>query len=95
MTCAPETVHHDGRVIVEEGHLGLKAGSRCSSRTHLALYGLEDMELQHEEHGFDDTGALCVPVTEYQRMKSHPHLCQLTLLETKKTFQWRIDLRMP
>ena len=38
----------DGRVIVEEGPLGLKAEMVCSTRNHLAPYWLEEVELQHE-----------------------------------------------
>ena len=46
-----DPVYNDGRVIVEEEHLGLKAELICSTTKYLAPYRLEEVELQHVEHG--------------------------------------------
>ena len=63
-----DPVYDDDRNIVEEGHLGLKAESRCSERKHLAPYGLKEVELQHDGHRLDAAGgALHVPLMEYKR----------------------------
>ena len=35
-----DPVYDDRRIIVEEGHLGLTAESRCSTKEHLAPYRL-------------------------------------------------------
>ena len=60
-------MHDDGRIIVEEGHLALNAESRCSTRRHLAHYGLEEIELQHEKCRLDAAGALYVSLTGYRQ----------------------------
>ena len=59
-------MYDDGRIIVEEGHVALKAESRCSTLRHLAPYGLKDIEL-HEKHKLDAAGTLYVPLTEYRQ----------------------------
>ena len=48
-----DPVYVDGRIIVEEGHLGLKAESRCSTKKHLAPYGLQEFELQQKGSRLD------------------------------------------
>ena len=42
-----DLTYRDGRVVVEEGHLGLKAEMVCSTRKHLRPYGLEKVELPY------------------------------------------------
>ena len=54
-------MYDDGRIIVKEGHLGLKAESRCSTRKHMTLYGMEEIELQHKECKLNAAGALYAP----------------------------------
>ena len=54
------------RILVEEGHLGLKAESRCSTKKHLASYGLQEVELQQKGARLDAAGALYVPLAEYK-----------------------------
>ena len=53
-----DSVYDDGLVVVEEGHLGLWAESICSTRKHLAPYGLQEAEIQHDGHKLDAAGAL-------------------------------------
>ena len=62
-----DPLYDDDRTIVEEGHLALKAQLRCSTRRHLAPYGLEEIEVQHEEPRLDAAGALYVTLTEYDQ----------------------------
>ena len=45
-----DPVYINGRVIEEGGRLGLKVESSCSTTRHLAPYGFEEAELQHEGH---------------------------------------------
>ena len=35
-----------GRMITQEGHIALKNDMKCSTRKHLAPYGLEEVELR-------------------------------------------------
>ena len=42
------SIDDDGRIIVEQGHLGLMTKSKCSTRKILASYGQKEVELQHE-----------------------------------------------
>ena len=51
---------------MEEGHLALKDELIFSTRRHLAPYGLEEVELQHDERKLDTAGALYVSLTEYK-----------------------------
>ena len=39
-------VYDDGRMSVEEGHLALEDERKCSTRTYLAPYGLEEIEFR-------------------------------------------------
>ena len=83
-----DPVYDDGRIIVEEGHLGLKVESICSTMKHLARE--VEVKLQHEGRRLDAACALYLPLTEYK--SSNPithHLCQLTLLEIKEISQER------
>ena len=59
-----DPLYKDGRIIVVEGHLGLKADMVWSTRIHLAPYGLDEVELQHKGHSLDAGGALHVPLAE-------------------------------
>ena len=59
--------YDDGRIIKEEGQLGLKAESRCSTRKHLAPYGLEKVEIQHEGCRLGAAGVLYMSLTEYKQ----------------------------
>ena len=61
-----DLVYDDGWTIVATGHLGLKAESIWSMGRHLAPYGLEEVELQHEGCRLDAAGALYVSLTEYK-----------------------------
>ena len=61
-----DPVYDDGRIIVEEGQLGLKTESRCSTKKHLAPYGLQEVELQQKGSRLDSAGALYGPLTEYK-----------------------------
>ena len=36
-----DPIYDDGRIIVEERHLGLKAEPRCSMKKQLAVHGLQ------------------------------------------------------
>ena len=42
------TIYDSWRMIMEEGHLALQDEMKCSTRKHLAPYGLEEVELQQE-----------------------------------------------
>ena len=50
--------------------MGLKVELRCSTTRHLALYGFEEAELQHEGHTLDAAGAIYILLTKYKR--PHP-----------------------
>ena len=78
---------------MKEGHLGQKAEPRCSTRKHLALYGLEKAELQLEGHGLVFR---YVPLTEYRR--PNPVTTSSLSVDTtgdKKIFQRKIGSRVP
>ena len=62
-----DPLYDDGRVILEEGNLDLKAESRCITRKHRGLYVLEEVELQQEGHRLEAAGALYVPLLDYKR----------------------------
>ena len=87
-------VCNDGRVIIEEEHLGRKAELRCSTRNYLAPKGLEELELQHEGHRLDLAGTLYVPLTENMRQNLAILLPVDKTPGNKEIFQWRMGLRM-
>ena len=51
---------------MEEENLALKYDLKCITRKHLAPYGLEEIELQHDRQRLNAAGALYVPLTEYK-----------------------------
>ena len=51
---------------MEDGHLALKDEMKFSTRGHLAPYGLDAMDLQHNGRKLDAVGALCVSLVEYK-----------------------------
>ena len=63
-----EPIYDSGRMIVEEDHRALKDEMKFSTRRHLAPYGLEKVELQHDGWKLDAAGALYVSLTEYKAM---------------------------
>ena len=91
-----DPVYDDSRIIVEKGQLAPKAESRCRTRRHLAPYGLEEIELQHEKPRLDAAGALYVPITEY-RQSDPVTRSPLSIVtpETRGAFRWKTGLRMP
>ena len=63
-----EPIYDSGRIIVEEDHRALKDEMKFSTKRHLAPYGLEKVELQHDGWKLDAAGALYVSLTEYKAM---------------------------
>ena len=63
-----ELNYESERMIVEEGHLALKDEMKFSTRRHIAPYGLEEVQLQHDGQKLDAAGALYVSLTEYKAM---------------------------
>ena len=63
-----EPIYDSRRMIVEEGHLALKYEMEFSTRRDLALYGLEEVELQHDRRKLDTAVVLYVSLTEYKAM---------------------------
>ena len=61
-----EPIYDSGRMIMEDDHLALLDGMKFSTRRHLAPYGLEAMELQHDGRKLDAAGALYVSLMEYK-----------------------------
>ena len=61
-----EPIYDSGRMIMEDGHLALKHEMKFSTRRHLAPYGLEAMELQHDGRKLDGAEALYVSLTKYK-----------------------------
>ena len=59
-------IYDSGRMIMKEGHLTLQDKMKCSTRKHLALYGLEEVELQHEGQKLEAAGTLYVSLTKYK-----------------------------
>ena len=57
-------VWDDGRMIVEEGHIALKADEMTFAR---APYGLEQVEMRQEGNELDAAGPLYVALTEYKK----------------------------
>ena len=55
-----EPMYDSRRMIVEDGHKALKDEIKFKTRRHLAPYGLEEMELQHEGRKLKAAGALYV-----------------------------------
>ena len=51
---------------MEEGHLALQCEMKCSTRKHLAPYGLEEVQFQHEGRKLDAAETLYVSLTEYK-----------------------------
>ena len=51
-------VWDDGRMIVREGHIALKDEMKFATRKYRAPYGLERVEMKHEEKEFDVAGFL-------------------------------------
>ena len=59
-------IYDSGRMIKEEGHPALKDEMKCSTRKHLAPYGLDEVELQCKGRKLDAAGTLYVSLTEYK-----------------------------
>ena len=57
----------DGRMIVEEGHIALKAEMKFATRKYRAPYGLEQVEMRQEGKELDAAGSLYVALTEYKK----------------------------
>ena len=51
---------------MQEGHIALKDDMTCSTRKHLAPYGLEEVELRQEGQQLDAAGTLYVPLAEHK-----------------------------
>ena len=60
-------LYHDGRMIVEEGHVALKDDMMFATRKYRASYGLEESELRQEGKRLESTGPLYVSLTEYKK----------------------------
>ena len=50
---------------MEEGHLAIQDEIKCSTRKHLAPYGLGEVELRHEGWKLDAAGTLYVSLIKY------------------------------
>ena len=60
-------VWDDGRMIVEEGHIALRADEMTfATRRYRAPYGLEQVEMRQEGKELDAAGPLYVALTEYK-----------------------------
>ena len=60
-------VWDDGRMIVEDGHIALKAEMKFATRRYRAPYGLEQVEMRQEGKELDAAGPLYVALTEYKK----------------------------
>ena len=58
------------RMIMQEGHKALKDDLTCSTRKHLAPYGLEEVGLRQEGKQVDAAGTLYLPLTEHKEFQS-------------------------
>ena len=56
----------NGRMIMQEGHIALIDDLACSTRKHLALYGLEEVELRQERQKLDAAATLYIPIAEHK-----------------------------
>ena len=91
-----DLVYDNGRKIVEKANLALKDGLKCSTRKHLVPYGLEEIELQHDEQKLNTAGALYIPLANPSWLiRRRPGLCRSILLETRGVFFWKAGLKMP
>ena len=61
-----EPIYDSGRTIIKEYPLALKDEMKFSTRRHLAPYGTEEVESQHDGWKLDAAGALYVSLTEYE-----------------------------
>ena len=60
-------VWDDGRIIVNEGHIALRADEMLlATRKYRAPYGLEQVKKRQEEKELDAAGPLHVALTEYK-----------------------------
>ena len=59
-------MYDSGRMIMEEGHLALQDEMKGSTGKHLAPYGQEEVEFQHEGRKLDAAGTLYVSLAEYK-----------------------------
>ena len=60
-------VWDDGRMIVEDGHIALKAEMKFATRRYRAPYGLEQVEMRQEGKELDAAGPLYVALTENKK----------------------------
>ena len=60
-------VWHDGRMIVEEGHIALKDEMKFDTRKYRAHFVLEQVEMRQEGKELDAPGSLYVALTEYKK----------------------------
>ena len=61
-------IYDDGRMIVQEGHIALKADMKFATRKYRAPYRLEELELRQEGKRIDAAGPLYVALTEYKKL---------------------------
>ena len=61
-------VWDDGRMIVTDGHIALKYEMKFATRKYRAPYGLERVEMKHEEKELDAAGSLYVALTEHKKL---------------------------
>ena len=59
-------IYDSRKMIMEEGHIALQDEMKCSTRKHLAPYGLDEVELQREGRKLDAAVTLYVSLTEYK-----------------------------
>ena len=59
-------VWENGRMIMQEDHIALKDDMTCSTRKHLASYGLEEVELRQEGQKLCEAGTRYVPLAEHK-----------------------------
>ena len=78
-------VWEDGRMIVNEGHIALRADDMLfATRKYRAPYGLEQVERRLEVKELDAAGPLHVAMTELRkRVQLHHHPYQWTPLGIK------------
>ena len=51
---------------MQEGHIALKEDMACTTRQHLAPYGLKEVELRQEGQKLDAVGTLYVPLADHK-----------------------------
>ena len=73
-------VYDDGRMIVEEGHMGLKDDMKLATRKYRAPDGLEELELNQEGKRLDAGDPCMYPSPSIRRrIRQHPHPSPLSV----------------